>query len=456
MLHLPPEIRLVLQPFAPVCSERIWEWATVLVIGAILAPGKRTVTAALRGMGLSTETQFQNYHRVLNRATWSRRALSSILLSLLLRAFVPTDAPVVVGIDETIERRRGGKIAGYPPGEGIYRDPVRSSKDHFVKPSGLRWVSMMLLVPVPWVRRVWALPFLTVLAPSERYHQERGKRHKKLTDWGRQMILQLRRWLPDRQLVVVADSTYAVLELLARCTSLAQPVAMITRLRLDAALYDPAPMRTATTRGRPRRKGKRQPPLVQRLTDPNTTWQALTVRWYAETERRIEVSTATAVWYHSGMPAVAIGWVLIRDPDQKFAPQALLGTDVDTPAQQIVAWFVLRWQLEVTFHEVRTPLGVDPQRQWADLAIQRTTPALLALFSVVTLCAHHWLQGAALPARHAAWYTKPVPTCADTLAFVRQHLWPVTLSYMSPANPDMVEIPRALFQRLTDTLAFAA
>ncbi len=194
MLHLPPEIRLVLQPFAPVFSERIWEWAKVLVIGAILAPGKRTVTAALRVMGLSTETQFQNYHRVLNRATWSSRALSYILLSLLLRAFVPTDAPVVVGIDETIERRRGGKIAA----KGIYRDPVRSSKDHFVKTSGLRWVSMMLLVPVPWVQRVWALPFLTVLAPSERYHQERGKRHKQRTDWGCQMVLQLRRWLPNR------------------------------------------------------------------------------------------------------------------------------------------------------------------------------------------------------------------------------------------------------------------
>lgn len=203
MRDLPLPIILILRQFELVFSERVWEWAKVLLIGAILAPGKRTVTAALRVMGLNNETQFQNYHRVLNRATWSSHALSRILLRLLLRAFVSADAPVVVGLDDHIERRRGAKIAA----KGIYRDAVRSSKAFFVKTSGLRWVSMMLLAPIPWAQRVWALPFLTVLAPSERYHQQRSQRHKKLTDWARQLIAQIRRWLPDRTLVVVADSS---------------------------------------------------------------------------------------------------------------------------------------------------------------------------------------------------------------------------------------------------------
>ena len=189
MLHLPRPIIKVLHPFATVFRERTWEHAQVLLVGAILAPGQRTVTAALRIMGLSHEPHFQNYHRVLNRAIWSSRRLSELLLMLLLRAFVPDEAPIVVGIDETIERRRGPKIAA----RGIYRNPVRSSKAHFVKTSGLRWVSMQLLAPIPWSGRVWALPFFTVLARSERYHQQRGKRHKKVTDWGRQMIVQLRR-----------------------------------------------------------------------------------------------------------------------------------------------------------------------------------------------------------------------------------------------------------------------
>jgi DDE superfamily endonuclease len=451
MLPLPIEIIPVLQPFAPAFRRCVWEWVKVLLVGAILAPGGRTVTSVLRVVGLSQERHFANYHRVLNRDHWSSRALSRILVGLLLGAFVPAAAPVVVGIDETIERGRGVKIAA----KGIYRDPVRTSKEHFVKTSGLRWISLQLLAPIPWARRVWGLPFLTVLAPSERYHQKRGSRHKTITEWGRQMLLQLRRWLPERAVVVVADSTYAVLELLDRCRRLARPITVITRLRLDAALYDPAPLRPAGTKGRPRRKGERQPTLQARLSDPQTLWETLTVRWYGGTLRTIEVATATAVWYHGGLPPVPIRWVLIRDPTGHFDPQALLSTDLDTTAQQIVEWFVLRWQLDVTFHEVRTHLGVETQRQWSDLAILRTTPALFALFSLVTLLAHQ-LDPPTHSPQQAVWYAKSLPTFADALAIVRQKLWPVTLISTSTSAPDMVQIPRALFERLTDTLAFAA
>ena len=241
---LPSEILRVLRPFEDAFSERVWEWAKVLLVGAILAPGQRTVAAVLRVLGLGGETYFQNYHRVLNRATWSRRELSRRLLRLLVSTLVPDGAPIVVGLDDTIERRRGAKIAA----KGIYRDPVRSSKGHFVKASGLRWVSMHLLAPIPWAQRVWALPFLTALAPSERYAQERGIRHKSLPDWGRQMIRQLRRWLPDRALVVVADSTYAALGLLADAAGLRQPVTVVTRLRLDAA-WPPRPHRESPADG---------------------------------------------------------------------------------------------------------------------------------------------------------------------------------------------------------------
>ena len=452
MLHLPRPIIKVLHPFAAVFRERTWEYAQVLLVGAILAPGQRTVTAALRIMGLSHEPHFQNYHRVLSRATWSARRLSELLLMLLLHTFVPDDAPVVVGIDETIERRRGRKIAA----RGIYRDPVRSSQEHFVKTSGLRWGSMQLLAPIPWIGRVWALPFFTVLAPSERYHLQRGKRHKKVIDWGRQMIIQLRRWLPARPLVVVADGTYAVLELLAACRSLPMPVTLVTRLRLDAALYDPAPPRTPATTGRPRVKGARQPTLEQRLRDGSAGWERERVRWYSGHCREVEVSTATAVWYHSGKAPVPMRWVLIHDPQGAFEDQALLCTDLAATAVQIVEWFVLRWQLEVTFHEGRTHLGIETQRQWSEQAIARTTPVLLALFSVVTVVAHACLGEAELPVRCTAWYRKSAPTFADTLAFVRRQLWPSTLFSLSSDRTDLVEIPRAVFQHMTDTLAFAA
>lgn len=315
---------------------------------------------------------------------------------------------------------------------------------------------MMVLAPIPWAERVWALPFLSVLAPSERDDEQHGRRHKKITDWGRQMIRQLRRWLPGRYLVVVADSSYAVLELLACAAGLREPVTVITRLRLDAALYDPAPVRKAGTNGRPRKKGARQPTLEARLADPKTSWEALTVAWYGGQQRLVEVASDTAIWYHNGLPPVPIRWVLLRDPQSQFSPQALLCTDQAIGHTQIIEWFVLRWQGEVTLHEVRTHLGGETPRQWSDLAILRTTPALLALFSRVTLFAQTLLDGKPLPIRQAAWYTKALPTFADTLAFVRQQLWPVTLFCMSPAKHDMVEIPRTLFERLTGTLAFAA
>jgi hypothetical protein len=452
MRDLPEAIIRVLRHFELLFSERVWEWAKILLVGAILAPGKRTVTSVLRVMGLSNETQFQTFHRVLNRDRWSSRQLSRILLRLLVQTFVPADQPLVLGLDDHIERRRGEQIAA----KGISRDPVRSSKSFFVKTSGLRWICLMLLAPIPWAQRVWALPFLTVLAPSERYHQEREMAHKTLTDHARQMLGQVRRWLPNRQIVVTADSSYAVLELLAAATTLVQPVTLVTRLRLDAALYEPAPPREQGKKGAPRKKGKRQPSLTERLSDPSTVWTRQTIRWYGGVMREVELATGTAVWYHSGKPVVPLRWVLIRDPLGEFEPQALLSTDQEVRAAQIVEWFVLRWQVEVTFEEARAHLGVETQRQWSELAIVRTTPALLGLFSLITVLAHQLLQGQELAVRQAAWYQKTLPTFSDTLALVRRQLWPVSISWMSGAKDDVVIIPKALFERLTDTLAFAA
>ena len=419
MPTLPADYLKLIRAFVPHFSKAIWQHAQVLLLGTILTTSQRTVTSALRVVGLSAERHFQTYHRVLNRATWSSLALSRVLLDLLLTTFAPL-GPVLVGMDDTIERRRGAQIKA----KGIYRDPIRSSHSHFVKASGLRWLSLMLLVPIPWAERVWALPFLTVLAPSERYYSHRQRGHKKLTDWARQLLVQLRRWLPQRRLVVVADSSFAVLALLARLRQLPQPISMIVRFRLDAALYEPAPPRQPHQKGRPRLKGQRLPTLTQVAAHPLTRWQRVTLPdWYGEGRRTIEIVSSTAVWCHSGQPVVPIRWVLIRDPKGKFKTQALLSTDLNIKTLQILQWFIMRWQLEVTFREVRQHLGVETQRQWNDKAILRTTPALLALFSVITLLAHHHVQQRRLPVRRAAWYVKPRPTFSDAVAVVRQHLW---------------------------------
>ena len=451
MLTVPVTLTRLIVKFAPRFSKRVWEHVQVLVAGALLAPGQRTVTAVLRVMGLSHERHFQNYHRVLNRARWSSLAVAQVLLGMVVRTFASTGA-VVIGLDDTLERRRGAKIKA----KGIYRDPVRSSHSHMVKASGLRWLCAMVLAEIPWAQRVWALPFLTALCPSERYHQQRGQRHKPLPQWAGQLIGLLHRWLPGRELVVVADSTYAVIELLKQVSETPE-VSLITRLRLDAALYDPAPARAPRQHGRPRKKGARRPTLQQVLENPQTPWSRLTVNsWYGGEAREVEVCTDTAVWYHAGLPPVRLRWVLIRDPQGEFKAQALLSTQRSHSPAQILAWFVRRWTMEVTLEESRAHLGIETQRQWSDLAIGRTTPALFGLYSLVTLLAHSLPPAQTRRVRTAAWYAKPRPTFSDALAVVRRELWSHHSFSMSRAKSEVVEIPRSLLERLTDAVCYAA
>jgi hypothetical protein len=450
MPRLPARFAALILCFAPLFQQRSWRHAEVLLIGAILTPGRRTVASILRITGLSRERRFVNYHRILNRAAWSGREAARILLGLLLDAFAPS-GPVLLGLDDTIERRRGKRISA----KGIYRDPVRSSHGHFVKASGLRWLGLMLLVPVSWAGRVWALPFLTALAPSERYCHERGMRHKKLTDWGRQLVLQARRWMPDRQLVLVTDSGFSALEFLAAL--LRQEVTCVTRLRLDAALYRPAPPRRPGTLGRPRTKGERLPTLADVLANKATHWQRLSVPgWYGEGDRIVEICSETAVWCHAGMPIVPIRWVLLRDPLRRFDPQALLCTDLAQEPLQIVRWFVQRWQLEVTFREVRDHLGVETQRQWSDKAIARTTPCLLGLFSLVTLLASRLNSRARVQVSASAWYQKSRPTFGDTLAAVRRAIWSEQGFFVSRQTVDAAKLPPALREGIAYALCHAA
>jgi hypothetical protein len=451
MFTPPVEVSAVLAAFASLFTRPSWSRAQALLCGTLLAPANHTVAAALRALGLAGESGFQNYHRLLNRVRWSARQVARVLLNLLVEAFVPS-GPVILGLDETVERRRGRKLTA----RAIYRDAARSSKDCFQKTSGLRWMSMALLAPVGWAARVWALPFLTALCPSERYgpYVQRGRRHKPLVERARGLIGQVRRWLPDRALIVVADGGYAALELLAWCARQARPVTVITRLRLDAALYEPAPVRRPGQNGRPRLKGKRLPTLAQRLTQAATRWRPNRVAWYGGGLRRVQLASDTAVWYHAGKPPVAVRWVLVRDPKKRFEPQALLSTDLNLSARQMVEFFVRRWSMETTFQEARLYLGLEGQRQWNDLATARATPVRLALFSLVTLIVQRqprW-QGSF---RCSAWYEKGRPTFADALAQVRRALWRQLGFWLSDAAVEKQKPAHVLFEHFGELLAYA-
>ena len=351
MPHLPAEIILVLAPFAPLFSERVWLHAQVWLLGAMLTPGVRTVAAALRVMGWARERHVTNDHRVLNRATWSSLQGSRMLLGWLLMCFVPPGATIVLGADDTVERRSGRKITA----KGCYRDAVRSTKKHVMHCFGLKWVSMMLLVPVPWAQRVWALPFLTALCrPAKKRDQHR---HKTSVDWVRQMIKQVRRWLPGRRLVLVVDGGFAAVSLALACAK--SQVAMVSRLRWDAALYHPPGPQPKGKRGPKPTKGKRQRRLQEWAVRSDTPWETVEVDWYGGQRKKLWVFSRTALWYTPGLPPVDIRYVLVADPEGKLRMEAFFCTDLQATPVEILQWVVMRWSVEVTFEEGRAYLGLE-------------------------------------------------------------------------------------------------
>ena len=270
------------------------------------------------------------------------------------------------------------------------------------------------------------------------------------------MIGAVRHWLPTRPLVLVVDGGLAAVKLGLHCAHLAVPVTYVSRLRLDAVLHDPPPAPVAGKRGPKPKKGVRQASLTARVQAPETVWEAATVRWYGGEERAVELASGPALWYTPGEDPLPLRWVLVRDPLGKLETQAFVATDQTVTPVQIVEWVVLRWSEEVTFEEARTHLGLETQRQWSALAIARTTPILLGMFSLVTLLAHRLTEDAGLPVRTAAWYHKTEATFADALALVRPELWSTMKFTNSAAQSGVSPIPSSVLHGLVDTLCYAA
>jgi len=395
-------------------------------------------------MGLGHEKRFEKYHRVLSRARWSGLQGSKILLGLLVQ-LLPSSWPIVIGTDDTLERRRGPKITA----KGCYRDAVRSTAKHVVTCFGLKWVTMMLLVPLPWSQRPWALPFLTVLAPSQRANTRAGIRHKTTLDWTIQMVHLVARWL-QKPWVLVGDGAYACVRLAWACRT--HQVTLIARLRLDARLYaSPEPVRPGK-RGPKPKKGPRLPTLKSRVDEAKQQGQEMAVAWYGGVQKRVRMLTDVALWHTPGTPPLAVRWVLVVDPEGHVLPGAFFSTDLTLAPAQIIEWFVLRWNVEVTFEEGRRHLGVETQRQWSAQAIARTTPALFGLFSLVCVMAYRLTAVTVLGAQSTAWYRKEEVTFSDVLAFVRRALWAGKYFTQSPVPDEQVILSANDWEVLLDQL----
>lgn len=448
-MPLSEPILTVMRHFESAFSQPTWNHLQVLVVGTILARGRRTVTAALRHMGLSAEINFSTYHQVLNRARWSALEVSRRLLHLLIRTFIAAGGALSFVIDETLERRWGRRIHL----RGHYRDPLASSKKRSVSTSGVRWIVLTLIITPPWTKQRWALPVMSVPAPTPAVSQRLGRRHKTVPERARQMTAVVRRWLPDVEMTVIGDQTYSVVELGNSCVK--HGVRLVAPLRLDAALYEPAPPRPAGITGRPRVKGARLPKLSHVLADEGTRWRRVRVRWYDATQRELEVTSGTAVWYRIGQPPLPIRWVIVRDPRGELDTRAYFSTRPSDAPREIIVEMIKRWPVETTFEESRAHLGIETQRQWSERAIERTTPCLFGLYSLVALFGQALHPDGEMPVRTSAWYPKREATFADVLAVVRRHLWGGFSYSTSARDPDLLEIPRGELNRLAEAVCYS-
>jgi hypothetical protein len=302
----------------------------------------------------------------LSRARWSGLQGSKILLGLLVQ-LLPSSWPLVIGTDDTLERRRGQKITA----QGCYRDAVRSTAQHGGTCFGLQGVTMRLVVPLPWSQRPWALPFLTVLASSQRANTQAGTRHKTTLAWTIQMVHLVARWW-HKPWGLVGAGAYAWVRLAWACR--AHQGTLIARLRLDARLYASPEPALPGQRGPQPKQGPRLPTLKSRVEEAKQQGQERAVAWYGGVHKRVRVLTDVALWHTPGEHPLAVRWVLVVDPAGHVLPGAFFSTHLTLAPAQIIAWFVLRWHVEVTCEEGRRHLGGATQRQWSAQALARTTP----------------------------------------------------------------------------------
>lgn len=437
MPFLPEVILSLFTNFTHVFTVPTWKYAKTLFIGAILCNGKRTVSSALRAVGLSQESRFERYHRVLSKAKWNAFSLSRILLGLLVE-LIPANAPILIGVDETIERRSGKNITA----KGCYRDACRSSHSLVIKCFGLKWLCAALIVKLPWSNRYWALPFMTVLCTSKKHDEQKGLKHKSSIERTIQLVYVISRLL-KRSWILLGDGGFACIKLGHAC--LDSKTTLVSRLRLDAALFDEVEEPQVKRRGRKRVKGKKQPTLKQRLIDGSLTCSEQRIPWYGRILKNVKLASGVALWYKAGEKPIKIRWVMVCDPETNRT-EAFFSTDINLSPETIVEYFVLRWNIEVTFEEARAHLGVETQRQWSELAIKRTTPVLFGLFSIICLIAYRQNQQGndLVKACSTAWYDKEDnATFSDVVTYVKRLiLLGKTNYYKSACNDEFVKIRR--------------
>lgn len=447
---VPQEATWLLGEFASVFTQPTYRRAMLLMLGAILTTGRRTVANVLRTVGGLAQGEPSTFQRVLSSARWSGLRLACILTGIIVRCFYSSGIILLAG-DDTVDEHRGKKVYG----KSRHRDAVRSSHSYTAHRYGHKWVVLTILVKFPFAQRFWALPILVALYRSPKDNRARGRRHQTPVELMQLLLRVLLRWFPGREFQFAGDGGFGTHELSRFARASGGRLTLISRFRGDANLYEPAPPpRQNKKGGRPRLKGAKMP-RPQEVVAKTKKKQRLTVAWYGATQRRVEVVTAIGHWYKNGEGLVPVRWVYVHDLNGTHRDDYLFTTNVNLSAQEIIEAYTRRWNIETTFEEMRAHLGLETTRGWSRWTVLRAAPCLFGLYSVVALL--YW----SLPRKHTEgaklrWEGKTGTTFSDAITAVRRWLW-TTWAFKTAGHKDaFAKLPRRFRLTLLHALAPAA
>jgi len=403
MSHLPRTIIVFLLPFSIIFRlKKTFLKMLLIFVGAVMCQGGRTICGCLRILGMQGEKAFANYHHLLNRCKISMLQGSKELIKMILPL---TGMSVALVVDEHVERRRGEKIKA----KATYRDPVASSKSRIIKCTGLKWVVLAVLVSFPWAKRPFALPICCILRKPENHPKNLRRKTRSGTDLICQILIRVRRWFPNLNMTLLGDGDYARAKLCNLCQKLS--ITLVSRMRADARLHD------FVTEGK--RKGRR-PKVGKRLKKPEkNAWEKLQVHWYKGGAKEVLASGTNCLWLAGKKAAVVTlkaVWVQLRLEDEVI----LMTTAVNMEIATIIELYVKRWNIEVTFREGRDYLGIETQREWSDLAVERSTPLIFSLYTLIVLMGNALYNVRNIVPESTAWYIKKHLTFSDLLRVVRE------------------------------------
>jgi hypothetical protein len=434
--------------FSVAFSARTFQRVVLLILGAILSLRRRTVTAIVSSVGPLAHGHWSDYQRVLCRASWSLWPLSKALAAMILER-IPPDQPVVIPVDDTAVQHKGKRVWG----KGRHRDAIRSTHRHVVWLWGHKWVTLAINVKFPFAARPWALPVLCALYRPAEQDRAEHRRHKTPIRLAMQLVAALLHWFPGRKFILLGDGGFASHELASFCHRHRRHVTLISRFHADANLYDLPPAKRNPKGGRPRLKGRKR--AAPHTVVKRSQGKRFRVNWYGGQSRRVELISAAAHWYKAGGGLTPVRWVFVRDLEGTHREEYFYSSDVSLPPEQIVSLFAARWNIEVTFQEVRTHLGFTTPRNWSKKSVLRTGPCLLGLYSLVSLIHARALGGVSAAPLRTPWYAKQNATFSDALSAVRRLCWESVLKE-SLGHARVAKLPRRLRLTLLDQLSRAA